>query len=68
MARAFFSGYDRCGCFGLIVVTLAAVHHVFRFVAYLMAGTSAAGLLLVLYLLFQLEYGGAEAESERRNG
>jgi hypothetical protein len=34
-----------------------------RFIVYLIAGTSAAGLILVLYLLFQLEYDGAEAQS-----
>jgi len=34
-----------------------------RFVVYLIAGTSAAGLMLVVYLLFQLEYDGAEAQS-----
>ena len=28
-----------------------------------MAGASAAGLILVIYLLFQLEYNGAEAQS-----
>ena len=51
----------------MIVVTVTTVHHVFRFFLYLMAGTSAAGLVLVLYLLFQLEYGSAEVESERRS-
>jgi len=44
-------------------VTLTAVHHVLHFIVYLMAGTSAAGLMLVVYLLFQLEYDGAEAQS-----
>ncbi len=34
-----------------------------HFVLYLMAGASAAGLMLVVYLLFQLEYDGAEAQS-----
>ena len=40
-------------------MTLTAVLHVLRFVVYLMAGGSAAGLIVVLYLLFQLEYDGA---------
>jgi hypothetical protein len=44
-------------------VTVTAVHHMLRFIVYLIAGTSAAGLILVLYLLFQLEYDGAEAQS-----
>jgi len=44
-------------------VTLTAVHNMLRFVVYLIAGTSAAGLMLVVYLLFQLEYDGAEAQS-----
>jgi hypothetical protein len=44
-------------------VTLTGVHHVLHFVLYLMAGASAAGLMLVVYLLFQLEYDGAEAQS-----
>lgn len=34
-----------------------------HFVLYLMAGASAAGLMLVLYLLFQLEYDSAEMQS-----
>ncbi len=34
-----------------------------HFVLYLMAGASAAGLMLVLYLLFQLEYDSAETQS-----
>jgi hypothetical protein len=44
-------------------VTLMAVHHALHFVVYLMASASAAGLILVVYLLFQLEYSGAEAQS-----
>ena len=44
-------------------VTLTAVHHVLHFIVYLMAGTSAAGLMLVLYLLFQLDYDSAETQS-----
>jgi len=36
---------------------------VLHFVLYLMAGASAAGLMLVLYLLFQLEYDSAETQS-----
>jgi len=51
----------------MIGVTVSTVHHVFRLFLYLMAGTSAAGLVLVLYLLWQLEYGSAEVESERRS-
>ena len=39
------------------------MNHVLHFVAYLMAGASAAGLILVIYLLFQLEYDSAEAQS-----
>jgi len=35
---------------------------VLHFVLYLMAGASAAGLMLVLYLLFQLEYDSSEAQ------
>ena len=49
-------------------VTLTAVHHMLRFVVYLIAGTSAAGLMLVLYLLFQLEYEGAETQSAGATG
>jgi hypothetical protein len=44
-------------------VTFTGVHHVLHFVLYLMAGASAAGLMLVLYLLFQLEYDNAETQS-----
>ncbi|HEV2718228.1 MAG TPA: hypothetical protein VGU64_23385 [Terriglobales bacterium] len=44
-------------------VMLTAMNHVVHFVVYLMAGASAAGLILVIYLLFQLEYSGAEAQS-----
>jgi hypothetical protein len=44
-------------------VTITAINHVLHFVVYLMAGASAAGLILVIYLLFQLEYNGAEAQS-----
>jgi hypothetical protein len=44
-------------------VTFTGVHYVLHFVLYLMAGASAAGLVLVLYLLFQLEYDGIEGQS-----